>query len=83
MVNTSKDVKSKYLAGGTWKARQMPRKGKASQTPGNKKRPDTCQLTAVAGYSRKFWTRARAYKNKHYSVYCAFVNKINHISSGE
>lgn len=75
----SSDVKSKYLAGGTWKAHQIDRKGKASQTPGNKKRPDTCQLTAIAGKSRGFWTSARSYKDKNYSLYCRVVDKANNI----
>ena len=70
------DVKSKHLAGSTWKAKQIVKKGKASQTPGSKK-GNTCQLLPVGGYPRKFFMRARSYKDRSYGAWCKFSDAIN------
>jgi hypothetical protein len=70
------DILKRYLHGGTWKSKIF-KKGKGSQTPGNKKRSDTCQLSSIGGLPRKVYSKARSYKLRQYAEYCDFMTRVN------
>lgn len=76
VIPQGKDILTRYLAGGSWKAKKFA-KGKGSQTPGNKKRSDTCQLSPVGGLPRKAFMKARSYKLRQYPEWVAFVTQLN------
>jgi hypothetical protein len=73
-IQRGKDILPRYLHGASFRARKAEKK--SSQTPG-KKKAISCQLTLVGGLPRKAWSRSRSYKNKRYSVYCAFMDSLN------
>ena len=60
-----------YRGMSTYKARQVIKKGKQSQTAG-KDKGFFCKLDPVAGLPRKIFTKARANKSrKAYAEWCA------------
>jgi hypothetical protein len=71
------NINVRHMAGGTWNKRKIAKKGRGSQTPGNKKRKDTCQLSPVGGLPRKYWARSRSYKDRSYGDYCRTMDKYN------
>ena len=63
-----------------WLPREARKGSKASRTPGEKKRADTCQLSSIGGRPRKFWVGARSFKDKRYGDFCDFSMKVNGLS---
>jgi hypothetical protein len=58
--------------------RDMTKKGRKpkSQTPGTQK-VATCQLLSIGGNPRKAYIKARGYKLKGYSEFCAWSDSVN------
>lgn len=75
-IHMSNDVNVGCMAGGTWKRKILDRKGKASQTPGNKKNPATCQTSPFKSSMAK---RSRSYKDPEYAQWDRFTRIINHM----
>ena len=59
-----------------WKQKKMEKKAKGSQTPGHKKRADTCQSTSIGGLPRKAYTASRGYKLRNYHEFCEHSDRL-------
>lgn len=76
-LEAGNDVLSRYLHGGSYHAVLAKKKVRASQTPGSKKRADTCRLSPIGGMPRKFFMRSKSYKHPAYVAWVAHCNKVN------